>query len=48
MRSSRNSSAGQGNAAGAKRGEDLGLTDDETAFYDALAQNASADSGDGH
>jgi type I restriction enzyme, R subunit len=25
-----------------KRGEDLGLTDDETAFYDALAQNASA------
>ena len=26
----------------AKRGEDLGLTDDETAFYDALAQNASA------
>jgi type I restriction enzyme R subunit len=26
----------------AKRGEDLGLTDDETAFYDALAQNVSA------
>jgi type I restriction enzyme R subunit len=26
----------------AKRGEELGLTDDETAFYDALAQNASA------
>ena len=26
----------------AKRGEDLGLNDDETAFYDALAQNASA------
>ncbi len=25
-----------------QRGEDLGLTDDELAFYDALAQNASA------
>ena len=28
--------------AAAKRGEDLGLTDDEVAFYDALAANASA------
>ena len=26
----------------AKRGEDLGLNDDEIAFYDALAQNDSA------
>jgi len=26
----------------AARGEDLGLNDDELAFYDALAQNASA------
>ena len=26
----------------AKRGEDLGLTDDELAFYDALATNESA------
>ena len=26
----------------AKRGEDLGLNDDEIAFYDALAQNESA------
>jgi len=25
-----------------RRGEDLGLSDDELAFYDALAQNASA------
>ena len=25
-----------------QRGEDLGLSDDELAFYDALAQNASA------
>jgi type I restriction enzyme, R subunit len=25
-----------------KRGEELGLSDDETAFYDALAQNNSA------
>jgi len=29
------------NAAG-KRGQDLGLTDDEVAFYDALAANGSA------
>ncbi len=28
--------------AAAKRGEDLGLTDDEIAFYDALAANESA------
>lgn len=28
--------------AATKRGEDLGLTDDEVAFYDALAANASA------
>lgn len=28
--------------AAAKRGENLGLTDDETAFYDALATNGSA------
>lgn len=28
--------------AAAKRGEDLGLSDDEVAFYDALAANASA------
>lgn len=28
--------------AAAKRGENLGLTDDEAAFYDALAANASA------
>ncbi len=28
--------------AAGKRGEDLGLTDDEVAFYDALAANASA------
>ena len=28
--------------AATKRGEDLGLTDDEIAFYDALAANASA------
>lgn len=28
--------------AAAKRGEDLGLTDDEVAFYDALAANDSA------
>ncbi len=28
--------------AAARRGEDLGLNDDELAFYDALAQNASA------
>lgn len=28
--------------AAAKRGQDLGLTDDEVAFYDALAANASA------
>jgi type I restriction enzyme, R subunit len=28
--------------AATKRGEDLGLTDDEIAFYDALATNASA------
>ena len=28
--------------AAAKRGEDLGLTDDEIAFYDALAANHSA------
>ena len=28
--------------AAAKRGEDLGLTDDEVAFYDALAANESA------
>jgi len=25
-----------------KRGEDMGLTDDEIAFYDALASNDSA------
>ncbi len=29
-------------AAATKRGEDLGLTDDEVAFYDALATNDSA------
>lgn len=29
-------------AAAKKRGEDLGLTDDEVAFYDALATNQSA------
>ena len=28
--------------AATKRGEDLGLTDDEVAFYDALAANESA------
>ena len=28
--------------AATKRGEDLGLTDDEVAFYDALAVNESA------
>jgi type I restriction enzyme, R subunit len=28
--------------AATKRGEDLGLTDDEIAFYDALAANESA------
>lgn len=28
--------------AASKRGEDLGLTDDEVAFYDALATNDSA------
>lgn len=28
--------------AAAKRGEDLGLTDDEVAFYDALDANESA------
>jgi len=28
--------------AAAKRGEDMGLTDDEIAFYDALAANDSA------
>ena len=28
--------------AATKRGEDLGLTDDEIAFYDALAANQSA------
>lgn len=28
--------------AATKRGEDLGLTDDEIAFYDALANNESA------
>ena len=28
--------------AASKRGEDLGLTDDEVAFYDALAANESA------
>ncbi len=28
--------------AAAKRGEELGLTDDEVAFYDALAANKSA------
>ena len=28
--------------AATKRGEDLGLTDDEVAFYDALAANNSA------
>ena len=28
--------------AATKRGEELGLTDDEIAFYDALAANASA------
>src|SRR4030095_5677761 len=28
--------------AAGKRGEDLGLTDDEVAFYDALAANESA------
>jgi type I restriction enzyme R subunit len=28
--------------AGTKRGDDLGLTDDEVAFYDALAANESA------
>jgi type I restriction enzyme R subunit len=28
--------------AASRRGEDLGLTDDEVAFYDALAANASA------
>lgn len=28
--------------AAGKRGEDLGLNEDETAFYDALAANASA------
>ena len=34
--------AGQGNERGDKRGQDLGLTDDEVAFYDALAANGSA------
>ncbi len=29
-------------AAATKRGENLGLTDDEIAFYDALAANSSA------
>ena len=29
-------------AAATKRGEDMGLTDDEIAFYDALAANDSA------
>ena len=28
--------------AATKRGEDMGLTDDEIAFYDALASNGSA------
>ena len=28
--------------AATKRGEDMGLTDDEIAFYDALAANNSA------
>ena len=28
--------------AATKRGDDLGLTDDEVAFYDALAANESA------
>jgi type I restriction enzyme R subunit len=34
--------ARQGDARGRSRGEDLGLTDDELAFYDALEVNDSA------
>ena len=34
--------AGQGDARGRARGEELGLTDDELAFYDALETNDSA------
>ena len=33
--------------AATKRGEDLGLTDDEVAFYDALAANEIRRAGDG-
>ena len=39
--------AGQGDAGGRRRGEDLGLNDDEIAFYDALAMNESAVQVDG-